>query len=163
MLNRSKSKFAKKHLHFNVKIYYRRFFYCLFWNLFLVVADVSWLSKQIPLSKIRRPTRGLRVSAEIRSECWVEHVGNSFIIFLSLPSIFPLWMFRFVSRGGGGLYAEEETDKNKMLWSMHGLCWLLRFIYSRAHMMAARILAVLGGEGEDWSPCLLLSVLLPQY
>lgn len=26
-------------------------------------------------------------------------------------------MFVFVYRGG--LYGEEETDKNKMLWSMH--------------------------------------------
>lgn len=50
----------------------------------------------------------------------------------------------FVFRGG--LYAEEQTDKNKMLWSMHGLSWLLRFIYSRADMMAAHILAVWGLE-----------------
>ena len=129
-----------KHLHFHVKVYNKRF--CTL-CLFSLVTDTSWLSSLFAFSLCprSRPMGHLQGSAEIRCKFWpIAESSTSVIVTIIFTFHFHLWMF--MSRGG--LYAEEETDKNKMLWSMHDLSWLFRFIYSRTHMTVAHVLAVCG-------------------
>lgn len=125
-----------------------------------MVAEISWVFKKkifLSLSKIRGLMRGLLVSADIRSKCWSSSecstsviVSSSVLLCLPFPSY--CWCLCLEE----DCMWRKKQIKNKMLWSMHDL---LMFISYSAHMMVAHILAV----WRVWSPCLLLSILLPQY